>query len=42
LTEPWGDGYGPETDAIFGLECEIPEDLLRTRPERPWHRTGTQ
>jgi len=36
----WGDGYGPERDAIFGLECEIPEALLRTRPERPRRRAG--
>ncbi len=39
-TVDWGDGYGPERDAIFGLECEIPEGLLRTRPERPRRQAG--
>ncbi len=39
-TVNWGDGYGSERDAIFGLECEIPEGLLRTRPERPRRRAG--
>jgi hypothetical protein len=40
----WGDGYGPEPDAVFGLQCEIPEaeDLLRTRPDRLRRRAGTQ
>ena len=36
----WGDGYGPERDAIFGLECEIPEGPLWTRPERPRRQAG--
>jgi hypothetical protein len=34
-TVNWGDGYGPEPGKIFGLECEIPERQLETRPERP-------
>jgi Family of unknown function (DUF6225) len=34
----WGDGYGTEPDAVFGLQCEIPEALLRTRPDRPRRR----
>jgi hypothetical protein len=34
-TVDWGDGYGPEADTYFGLECEIPGALLRTRPDRP-------
>lgn len=37
-TVDWGDGYGPEPAAIFGLECEIPENLLQTRPDRPRRR----
>jgi len=37
----WGDGYGPERDAFFGLDCEMPEGLLRSKPDRPPRRTGT-
>jgi Family of unknown function (DUF6225) len=39
-TPDWGDGYGPEPDTLFGLDCEIPEELLRTRPERSRRRAG--
>jgi len=31
----WGDGYGVERDTLFGLDCEMPEELLRKRPGRP-------
>ena len=41
-TVDWGDGYGPETDAVFGLDCEWPEAELRRRPERPWRREGAR
>ena len=34
-TVNWGDGYGPEQSKIFGLDCELPERQLETRPERP-------
>ncbi len=37
----WGDGYGPERDTVFGLDCAIPEGLLRSKPDRPCRRTGT-
>ena len=39
-TVDWGDGYGPEPDGIFGLNCEIPEGYLRERPDRPWRKPG--
>jgi hypothetical protein len=39
-TVDWGDGYGPEQSKVFGLDCEIPEDQLETRPDRPL-RPGT-
>jgi hypothetical protein len=32
-TIDWGDGSGPQIGPVFGLECEIPENLLlRPRP----------
>jgi len=34
-TVDWGDGYGPERSPLFGLDCEWPEDLLWTKPDRP-------
>jgi hypothetical protein len=36
----WGDGYGPEPDTMFGLDCAIPGGLPRTRPGQPCRRTG--
>jgi Family of unknown function (DUF6225) len=39
-TVDWGDGYGAEPDSVFGLQCEIPEDLLSKRPERPRRQVG--
>ena len=41
-TVNWGDGYGDERDTIFGLDCEMPEGELRTRPDRPYRRAGTR
>ena len=38
----WGDGYGFERDTLFGLDCEMPEGLLRSKPDRPRRRTGTE
>jgi len=40
-TVNWGDGYGPERDAFFALDCEMPEGTLRSKPDRPCRRTGT-
>jgi len=40
-TVDWGDGYGPEPDTLFGLECEVSEALLRTKPARPRRRPGS-
>lgn len=34
----WGDGYGPEPDTVFGLDCEIPEGYPRAKPDRPRRR----
>jgi Family of unknown function (DUF6225) len=34
-TVNWGDGYGPEADTNFALDCEWPEELLYTKPDRP-------
>jgi Family of unknown function (DUF6225) len=41
-TVNWGDGYGAERSDLFGLDCEIPEALLRTRPDRPRRREGAR
>jgi hypothetical protein len=41
-TVNWGDGYGPEPDTFFGLDCEMPERLLRKKPDRPRRRAGAQ
>ncbi len=41
-TVNWGDGYGPERDVFFGLDCEMPEGLLRTKPDRPRRQTDTR
>jgi hypothetical protein len=38
----WGDGYGFERDTVFGLDCEMPEGLLRSKPDRPRRRTGAE
>jgi hypothetical protein len=39
-TVDWGDGYGLEQDVLFGLDCEMPEAQLSTRPDRPSRRAG--
>lgn len=41
-TVNWGDGYGFERDTLFGLDCEMPEALLRSKPDRPRRRTGAE
>jgi hypothetical protein len=41
-TVDWGDGYGPEPDGVLGLDCEIPEGLLRIKPDRPSRRAGAR
>jgi Family of unknown function (DUF6225) len=39
-TIDWGDGRGPQTDPVFGLDCEIPERLMRLAPDRPSRLPG--
>jgi hypothetical protein len=34
-TIDWGDGYGRKPSKVFGLNCEIPESPLETKPKRP-------
>lgn len=38
----WGDGYGFEPDTLFGLDCEMPEGLLRSKPDRPRRQAGRE
>jgi hypothetical protein len=38
----WGDGYGPEPDTVFGLNCEIPDHDMRTKPSRPRRPRGPE
>jgi hypothetical protein len=41
-TVDWGDGYGFQADTTFALNCEWPEELLCTRPDRPRAQAGLE